>query len=403
VADKGSTGGNPTPVVADPTAGQAPQSGGVTEALSAQQRLDDFLRRVAGFTSSDYYAGSPMQGYGGPKLPPLPPTQQYGNFPVTPTPYNPNAQPQVPGMPLQPYFNLLNSPPPSSQPPPMQQPPMTPPPSFPPPVQPPSFPPPVQPPPTQPPPPPPPQPQQPPLPIGNGAIQHNRTDPLPFNQAFIPQPYGLEATHDYSIQRQMMDGRDVYRFEVRNGDVQPWDVRNVGPGGKSNQRAEVRYTEGADAAKGNSPYNPTPSTGRVLYDMGVKFDPNYPLNQRWATLLQFHPTDQGQPGGGMGGSFGGIGVHNGYIDIDKPFAEDQHFVHIPIDTNHWYDFKFDINWTNNSSGYIKVYDGDKLLGQYNGPTIKSPYAYLKQGYYRDGTVSTTGIVYETPLAVTIPR
>lgn len=99
------------------------QSGGVTEALQAQARLADFLRRQAGFTHSPYYAGSPLTGYGGPALPPLPPTRQYGAGGLAPS----GANPQQPGG-GQPMFDprfildLLGNPPLGGNVPPPPQP-----------------------------------------------------------------------------------------------------------------------------------------------------------------------------------------------------------------------------------------------------------------------------------------
>jgi hypothetical protein len=214
------------------------------------------------------------------------------------------------------------------------------------------------------------------------------------------KPDHFEATHDYSIRQLNVDGRNVYAFTVKDGDVQTWDAHNVGPGGKPNERAEIGYAAAASGAKGNSPYNVTAQTGKQSYKMSVMFDQNnWPSNSRWATLLQFHPQDDGK-GGGF--AFSGISVHGNSLDVMTPFSQDgnQFITRVPIKPGQWYDLRLDVNWSSKSDGYVKVYDGDKLLGEYHGPTAKDgAYYYLKQGYYRDGAISQTGTVYESPLQI----
>lgn len=264
--------------------------------------------------------------------------------------------------------------------------------------------------------------------IGNylGAIAVNAWfDPSPGSNIFVHHNYGswpfancvaiinnagqfTNVLSEYNVQGDTAPGETpplpgTWRFEVRDGDVLDFDTGNIGPGGEPNQRAEVRYTEGQNTRKGESPYNATPTTGRVVYRFRVKFDTNYPLDQLWATLVQFHPTDENWPVY-SGASFPGIAIHGANIDFMKPFTPDsQNIARLPLVVDEWYDFMLDVNWTDSTAGYVRVYRDRALIGEYQGPTITAPYSYLKQGYYRDGSTATTGILFQTPLQLYYPR
>lgn len=216
-------------------------------------------------------------------------------------------------------------------------------------------------------------------------------------------PQYQAAPRSYSIQQVTEDGRACWRFELRDGDVNDFDQGNIGPGGRPNERAEMGYCPPASVNKINSPYNVTPNMGNYQYKYSIKFAPGFPTNQLWATYLQFHPEDS------VGTwAFSGIAGHQNRIDIARPFTDTNVLSNSiynvnPIQTGVWYDLVLDINWSTSSNGWIKVYRDGALVGSYNGATQASGsggrFYYLIQGYYRDGGISATGIVYETQLQI----
>jgi hypothetical protein len=205
----------------------------------------------------------------------------------------------------------------------------------------------------------------------------------------------FERVAENRIVKATVDGRDAWAFTVRSGDVQEWDRSNVGPGGMPNQRAEISYAPPASGDKPKSPYNVTDKTGRRVYRIGIKFGDGYPMDQRWATLLQFHWADvDAKPG------FGGIAIHGDHLDFGNPVDPSKNFASLPVRPGQWYDLKLDINWSAEQDGWVKVYNGDQLVGQYTGPTTgRGTYQYLKQGYYRDGAIPQTGTVYQTQVTI----
>src|SRR5207237_3105234 len=193
----------------------------------------------------------------------------------------------------------------------------------------------------------------------------------------IPQIDHLESVAPDRIQQTTVDSRNVLAFTVKPGDVQRWDANNIGPSGMPNQRAEVSYAAAAGVDKRNSPYNVTSDSGQRSYAMSIKFGDGFRLDQRWATLLQFHESDTNPKPG-----FQGIAIHGDHMDFATPFHPGTPFASIPVKTRNRYDLKLEINWSAGQDGYIKVFNNNQLVGQYNGPTASpGPYYYLKQGYY----------------------
>lgn len=251
-----------------------------------------------------------------------------------------------------------------------------------------------------------------PPPFANGVNFHQWGQPIPRGQWFSPNPtpaHGLlgNAPRPGAIQQVQKNGRLMYRFELRDGWSTAFDSKegNAAHGGTV-ERAEIVYAGPAAVAKVNSPYNVTPNTGRMVYEIDFNFERGFAdSDHRWATLLQFHPMDAHLPGSvGMGGGFGGISVHGRTMDFAKPFGSSSTdtFARIPIVHGQDYKIRMDINWTNRNDGYIKVYNNDQLVGQYVGPTIKSQYSYIQQGYYRPGQQTQQAVVYQSPLRIMKP-
>lgn len=211
----------------------------------------------------------------------------------------------------------------------------------------------------------------------------------------------IEAVRPDSVIPAVVDNIPCYAFTLKNGDVQAWDVGNIGPSGKANQRAEISYAPAPGNLKVNSPYNVTEKTGLQTYDAKYRFKAGWPTTQRWAVLTQFHPQDD-NPSGIHG--FGGITVHGNEITMDIPDDPNGgYFYRSVIKTDVWYDFRLVVNWASNAAGYVKLIDRStgKVLANYSGRTVApGEFKYIKQGYYRDGGITAEGTVYETLLDIT---
>jgi hypothetical protein len=205
----------------------------------------------------------------------------------------------------------------------------------------------------------------------------------------------FEAVRPDSITLTTVDGVSCYAFNVRDGDIQPWDVNNIGPSGKANQRAEISFAPAPGGLKYTSPYNVTDKAGKKTYDVDYRFKAGFPLDQRWAVLTQFHPQDD-NPSGFHG--FGGVTIHGKEITLDNPSGDGGYFGYIPIQTDKWVRLRIAVNWSSKADGYAKVVSRatGAVIGLYKGPTIAAgEFKYVKQGYYRDGGITAEGTVYET--------
>lgn len=189
-------------------------------------------------------------------------------------------------------------------------------------------------------------------------------------------------------------GVPAYRFQVGKND-DPMGLASRAP------RSEFDQVDPEAQRMGVSPQKDrmiTGDTGEKFYKFGVYLpSKEFPTDQRWATLMQWH-TDHKY--GSMDGS-GGLAVHAKYLDFSKPFAPSEdplHRMELPLDK--WTNVGMHVNWSDGEDGFLQWYVDGKPVGElYRGPTVP-PGAnhYLKQGYYRDyGTAHSTGVVYETPM------
>lgn len=208
------------------------------------------------------------------------------------------------------------------------------------------------------------------------------------------------------IQEVIVDGVPVLAFTVKDGDVHEWDKANVGPGGKPNERAEISFAAAARDDKVKSPYNVHEGM-RQTYRVKNRFKAGWPMDQRWATLLQFHLPDTYK--GAASDGFHGISVHGPELTLVNPFDPNGgYFFRTPLKTDTWFgDWWLIVNWSSKGDGYIKLADPatKKILARHDGRNIPAtgPDAwgmYLKQGYYRDGGVSQEGTVYQTIVDIT---
>lgn len=208
----------------------------------------------------------------------------------------------------------------------------------------------------------------------------------------------FEAKRPDSITLTTVDGVSCYAFTVRAGDVQDWDIGNIGSNGKPNERAEISYAPAPGPQKVNSKFNVREGMTQT-YDVDYRFKAGWPTHDaakhEWAVLTQFHPQDDHKAG--VPNGFGGATVHGQEITFDDPMGSGSYFARVPIKTDTWHKIRMVVKWSAGKDGYAKIVDRDtgKLLGGYVGQTITAgEFKYVKQGYYRAGGLPE-GTVYQS--------
>lgn len=188
-------------------------------------------------------------------------------------------------------------------------------------------------------------------------------------------------------------GVPAYRFQVGKND-DPMNLASHAP------RSEFDQVDPEAQRLGVSPQKDlmiTDKTGERFYKFGIYLPKDqFPQDQRWATLMQYHPDHKSNMEGG-----GGLAVHGKYLDFLKPFGGGGQTLHrMPLPTDKWTNIGLKVNWSSGKDGFMQWYVNGKPVGEaYHGPTVKAGQSvYLKQGYYRDyGTAHGTGVVYQTPM------
>lgn len=213
-----------------------------------------------------------------------------------------------------------------------------------------------------------------------------------------------EVRPGQSITQTVIDGVNVFAFNVKPGDVQWWDQGegNRGSNGRFNERAELAYAPAPDNQKYRSPYNVTENSGLQVYDIDFWLKQGFPThvsaNHEWAVFFQFHvqPNNKGIKG------FGGVTFHDGQFTFENPNGDGSYFLKVPAKPESWFKPSMRVFWASDDSGWVEIWDrvSNKTLGEYHGPNIaKGEFKYLKQGYYRAGGLPE-GTVYQTQLKIT---
>jgi hypothetical protein len=128
------------------------------------------------------------------------------------------------------------------------------------------------------------------------------------------------------------------------------------------------------------------------YAWSSLFPSDYPSNNTWQVFTQWHQS-------GLTGSppveFDVIGeqiqvAHNG----------DQVLWRTPLVRGVWHDFVVHIYWSS-SNGYLELYyDGTKVLNHLAVQTVPpGQYTYLKQGLYRNASISDVAVVYHDGMVI----
>jgi hypothetical protein len=161
-------------------------------------------------------------------------------------------------------------------------------------------------------------------------------------------------------------GAKAIRVEVRQGD---------NPIGASGNRNELVYLS----------YEPR-GTERY-YRWQTMFDPSYPNNSTWQVFTQWHHSgDSGSPPVEFD-------VYGEDISLDVNL---QTVWHAPLVRGVWHDFVFHVKWSpDENEGFIELwYDGELAIAKRGAATQFSGMTqYLKQGLYRNDTITQDGIVF----------
>ena len=168
------------------------------------------------------------------------------------------------------------------------------------------------------------------------------------------------------VQSPVRQGGTALRVELHQGDVSNSGTRNE----MFLSSAQFNEVEGNDK----------------WYAWSTLFPADYPSNNTWQVFTQWHHS-------GLTASppveFDVVGeeiqlAHNGSTILWRT----------PLVRALWHDFVVHIYWSS-SNGYIDLYyDGTKVLDHQSTQTLYSgQYAYLKQGLYRDASISNVAVLY----------
>lgn len=168
-------------------------------------------------------------------------------------------------------------------------------------------------------------------------------------------------------------GQYALRVELHQGDVSSSGTRN-----------EVVLSSGQ--------YNEVEGNDR-WYAWSTLFPTDFPAPDTWQVFTQWHQS-------GCCGSppveFSVRGesiqlVHDGGGNI---------LWNAPLVRGVWHDFAVHVRWSS-TNGFVELYyDGKKVLEPTAVQTLYSgEYAYLKQGLYRDASISPVGVVYHDGMVI----
>ena len=129
------------------------------------------------------------------------------------------------------------------------------------------------------------------------------------------------------------------------------------------------------------------------YAWSTMFDASYPSENKWQVFTQWHHS------GCCGSPPLEFDVQGETISLDRNPPNNSGTVAIwsaPLVRGVWHDFAMHVIWSSNPDlGFIELwYDGQKVI---DGKAVQTLFPgmvnYLKQGLYRDSTISAVGIVY----------
>ena len=166
------------------------------------------------------------------------------------------------------------------------------------------------------------------------------------------------------VQSPLRQGKYALRVELHQGDVAFSGTRN-----------EVS-NEGRPEVEGND----------RLYSWSTLFPSDFPAPQTWQVFTQWHPS------GCCGSPPLEFDLEGENIQIAH--AGDQVLWSTPLVRGVWHDFVVHVHFSS-TDGFIEFwYDGKKALGRTPVQTLNpGEYAYLKQGLYRDASISQVAVIF----------
>jgi hypothetical protein len=169
------------------------------------------------------------------------------------------------------------------------------------------------------------------------------------------------------------EGKHALRAEVRQGD----DPINA-----SGNRAELVWTQPEE--EGNDRY----------YSWSTMWPADYPSEATWQLFTQWHHSgNNGSPPLEM------------YVNGENMNlrVEAQNVIWTqPLERGKWHDFVLHVKWSSDPAvGFVEIwYDGKQVLKKTSAATMYPGMVnYLKQGLYRNETISKPGVIYHDGMTV----
>ena len=206
-----------------------------------------------------------------------------------------------------------------------------------------------------------------------------------------------------------------YRFTIAQGQAPDW-------GGSP--RVEFDSAAGADQNPGDGMPSPNGWAAGIVtegsemwFSWSMYLASDFSLTQPWATLFQLHAGNTNlDPSSPLNGwpnpGWPGINVENGAIAFGLgPDATSPGQVWVGKLADYrgkWTDIAVHAKFSAGSDGLLEFYLNGVKVGTKTGANMvygtlngTPRWYYMKQGYYRDASVSSTDTVYQTPILVSV--
>jgi hypothetical protein len=197
----------------------------------------------------------------------------------------------------------------------------------------------------------------------------------------------------------------IWRGDFETGDLSQWTKsQQVAPDrmqvvdspvrqGKHALRVEVRQGDDPINASGDRAelvYSPVEKEGNDrYYSWSTMWAQDFPSEKTWQAFTQWHHTgDTGTPPLEMY-----VNGETMYLAIG---AEETVVWTHPLERGAWHDFILHVKWSSDPGvGFVELwYDGQQALGKTTGATMyPGQDNILKQGLYRNDTISEVGVLY----------
>ena len=197
----------------------------------------------------------------------------------------------------------------------------------------------------------------------NDLLQWTRLDGLASRLTIVPSP--------------VRQGSFALRVELRSGDL-------ASNGNRNELVHNVSETEGMDR----------------YYAWSTMFDASYPIENKWQVFTQWHHS------GCCGSPPLEFNVNGQTLGLERnPPPGTGPTVGVwstPLVRGVWHDFVLHVIWSSNPDlGFIELwYDGQKVI---DGKPLQTLFPgmvnYLKQGLYRDSSISAVGVVYHDGMTI----